>query len=101
MSDITTIDDFSSGKTPEQIESLRQITLAVYVLYALSWFTGGLTGIVGIVLNYVKREDAAGTLYQSHFTWQIRTFWWGLCWWMIYRLVKGWLNWSERKPMAV
>ena len=35
MNDITTIDDFSSGKTPEQLESLRQITLAVYVLYAL------------------------------------------------------------------
>jgi uncharacterized membrane protein len=112
----------ASGKTPEQLDSLRQITLAVYILYALSWVTG-ITAIIGIVLNYIKREEVQGTLYESHFTWQIRTFWWGLLWsvlgvitmvvlvgfailfatavWTIYRLVKGWLNWNERKPMPV
>ena len=120
MNEITAIDDIS-GKTPEQLESLRQITLAVYILYALSWFTGGLTGIVGIVLNYLKREDTEGTLYQSHFTWQIRTFWYSLLWgamgwatvwiligflvwaaagiWFIYRIVKGWVRLTEGKPM--
>lgn len=122
MNDITVTED-SAGKTPAQLESLRQITLAVYILYALGWFTGGLTSIVGIVLNYVKREDAQGTLYETHFTWQIRTFWWWLCWtvigvitawvligfvilfvsfvWVVYRLVKGGLNWSEHKPMTI
>lgn len=109
-----------AGKTPEQLASLRQITLVVYILYALSWLAG-ITGIIAIVINYVKREDAAGTLYQSHFSWQIRTFWWSLLWavlgaltvlilvgfliwfvaaiWFIYRIVKGLLYWSDQKPM--
>lgn len=109
-------------KTPEQLAGLRRITLVIYILYALSWVTG-ISAIVGIVLNYIKREDACGTLYESHFIWQIRTFWWGLAWsvlgfltvfilvgfvilgvtaiWTIYRLVKGWLNWNEHKPMPV
>ena len=105
-----------------RLESLKQLTLIIYVLYASSLFVG-ITAIVAIVMNYVKREDAAGTLYESHFTWQIRTFWWGLLWavvggitafilvgfailfvnfvWCIYRIVKGFLNWNDGKPMVV
>ncbi|MBK8073270.1 MAG: hypothetical protein IPK34_15215 [Ramlibacter sp.] len=112
----------AGGKTPEQLASLRQITLVIYILYALAWLTG-ITAIIAIVINYIKREDAEGTLYESHFTWQIRTFWWGLGWsilggitaiigvgfivlvvvgiWSIYRIVKGWLNWNDSKPMKV
>jgi uncharacterized membrane protein len=108
-------------QTEEQLASLRQITLVVYVLQALSFFFG-LTAIVGVVINYVKKEDVVGTLYQSHFDWQIRTFWWGLLWgllgfilifalglglvvlfvawvWAIYRVVKGWLKWNDRQPV--
>lgn len=111
----------TDNPTEEQLASLRQITLVVYVLQALSFFFG-LTAIVGLVINYVKKEDAAGTLYQSHFDWQIRTFWWGLLWsvlgvilifalglglivlfvawiWAIYRVVKGWLKWNDRQPV--
>lgn len=108
------------GKTPEQLASLRQLTLVIYILYALSWLVG-ITAIVAIIVNYVKREDAAGTIYESHFTWQIRTFWWSLLGcvigvltlvilvgfailfvtaiWSLYRLVKGGLYWNDRKPM--
>ncbi|MCU0930813.1 MAG: hypothetical protein MUE43_03230 [Serpentinimonas sp.] len=111
-----------AGKTPEQLQSLRQLTLAVYILYGLSWLIG-ISAIVGIVINYIKREDAAGTIYESHFTWQIRTFWWSLAWcvvgvltlvlmigfvvlfvtaiWSIYRLVKGFLYWNDRRPMPI
>jgi uncharacterized membrane protein len=111
-----------SAKTPEQLQSLRQLTLIVYILYGLSWFSG-ITWLIAIIINYVKREDVAGTLYESHFTWQIRTFWWGLLWsllgaltlivgvgfvillaaavWTIYRWVKGLLYWNDRKPMPV
>jgi uncharacterized membrane protein len=108
-------------RTEEQLASLRQITLVVYILQALSVFVG-ITAIVGLIVNYVKREDAAGTLYESHFDWQIRTFWWGLAWsvlgfilifafglglivwfvagiWAIYRVVKGWLKWNDRQPV--
>ncbi|MDF1484735.1 hypothetical protein PY257_05970 [Ramlibacter sp. H39-3-26] len=119
---VVEIADSGNGKTDEQLASLRQLTLVIYILYAFAWVTG-LTAIVAIVINYVKREDAAGTLYESHFTWQIRTFWWSIVWgvvgvitiwvgigfvvffvlfiWMIYRLVKGLLYWNDRKPLPV
>ena len=103
-----------------QMKSLRNITQLVYILYALSYFTG-VTAIVGIIINYVKKDDAAGTWLESHFRWQIRTFWFGLLWaaigaatvvlavgvailfanfcWIIYRIVKGWLNLNDGKQM--
>ena len=104
----------------EKMKSLKTLTLAVYILYALSYFTG-ITAIIGIIINYVKREEVAGTWLESHFRWQIRTFWFGLLWavigaativiligfailfanfiWIIYRIVKGWLNLNDNKPM--
>lgn len=106
----------------EKMKSLKTLTLAVYILYALSYFTG-ITAIIGIVINYVKQEEVAGTWLESHFRWQIRTFWFGLLWavigaatmvimigfailfanfvWIIYRIVKGWLNLNDNKPMPV
>jgi uncharacterized membrane protein len=110
----------STPRTPEELEGLKTTTMVVYVLQALS-FLWGVTAIVGVVINYIKREDARGTVYESHFDWQIRTFWWGLLWgviglllaivlvgfvvmfvawiWMIYRVVKGWLKLTEGKPV--
>ncbi len=107
-------------RSPDELTALKQITMVVYGLQALS-FIWGLPAIVGIIINYVKREDARGTLYESHFDWQIRSFWWGLVWavigialaivlvgylvmfiawiWMIYRVVKGWLKLTEGKPV--
>jgi uncharacterized membrane protein len=104
-----------------QMKSLRSLTQVVYVLYALSYFAG-ITAIVGIIINYVKKEEVAGTWLESHFRWQIRTFWFGLLWavigiatvfiligfavlfanfcWIIYRIVKGWLNLNDNKPMT-
>ena len=104
----------------EESAALKQVTMIVYVLQALS-FLWGVTAIVGVVVNYVKRDDVRGTVFASHFDWQIRTFWWGLVWgavglllaivlvgfvvlfaawvWMIYRVVKGWLKLSEGKPV--
>ena len=104
----------------EKMESLKSLTQAVYILYALSYFAG-VTAIVGIIINYVKKDEAAGTWLESHFRWQIRTFWFGLLWaligavtvfiligfavlfanfcWIIYRIVKGWLNLNDNKAM--
>lgn len=104
----------------EQERNLRLLTHVVYALQALVFLTL-ITSIAGVVVNYVKREDVAHTLYESHFRWQIRTFWWGLVWsvlgfitipliigifilfaamvWYIYRIVKGWLRLSENKSM--
>jgi len=102
--------------------SLRQLTLVTYILYAVSALVG-LTAIVAIIINYIKRDEAEGTLYASHFTWQIRTFWFGLLWaflgmctiwigigfivlgansiWLIYRMVRGFLNWNDYKAMPL
>lgn len=106
----------------EKIASLKTLTTVIYALYAASLFIG-VSAIVAIVLNYIKREDAQGTWLESHFSWQIRTFWWGLLWlvvgaitwiiligwlvwgvaciWFIYRIAKGWLNLNDNKPMPL
>ena len=118
MNDI--VDAPAAAKSPEELAGLKNIALVVYILQALS-FLWGVTAIVGVIINYVKRDDARGTIYESHFAWQIRTFWWGLLWavigvvlaialvgfailfvawiWAIYRVVKGWLRLSEGKPV--
>ncbi|HEY2929544.1 DUF4870 family protein [Piscinibacter sp.] len=120
MTDIVSSEPAAAGKTAEELAGLKNIAMVVYALQALS-FLWGVTAIIGIVINYVKREDARGTLYESHFDWQIRSFWWGLLWsvvgvilifvlvgffvlfatwvWMIYRVVKGWLKLNEGKPV--
>ncbi len=107
--------------TPDvKLQSLKTLTTIIYALYAAA-FVIGITSIVAIVMNYVKREDVAGTFLESHFRWQIRTFWFGVLWgvlggitfliligwfvlaadcvWIIYRIVKGWLRLNDDKPM--
>lgn len=107
--------------SPQDIDSLKTLVLAVYVLQALSFFWG-ITAVIGVIIAYVKRDDARGTWLESHLRWQIRTFWWALFWsvigfaliwvfglgflvlavvyfWTIYRVVKGWLKLTERKPV--
>jgi len=122
--------------------SLMTWTQLIYALHALSLLTGilgaatvvgafliGWPSIIAVILNYVKRSDARGTWLESHFRWQIRTFWWGLLWvclcwgfviltlgigiiiawlplgfvalWFIYRVARGWLALNDRKPMPV
>jgi uncharacterized membrane protein len=99
---------------------LKNLTTLIYALYAAS-FLAGITAIVAVIMNYVKKQDVAGTIFESHFRWQIRTFWFGLLWgipgvvisltvigwcvliadgiWIIYRIVKGWLYLNDGKPM--
>ncbi len=109
----------------EQLSSLRKLLHILYALYAIFWLTGGVTALIAIVIDYVKRDDARGSLYASHFAWQIRSFWWSVVWgvlggvlfatvvlmplafavwgvlslWMLYRMVKGWLYLNDSKPM--
>jgi uncharacterized membrane protein len=108
--------------TDDKLASLKTLTTVIYALYALSLFAG-VTAIVAIVLNYIKLDDAKGTWLESHFSWQIRTFWWSVVWfivgliawlilagwivwgvagiWFIYRIAKGWLNLNDGKPMPM
>lgn len=105
----------------EVIRKTKNVALVVYVLYALS-FLYGITAIAGVVIAYIKRDDVRGTWLESHFAWQIRTFWWGLVWtvagvvlafvgvgflillavwiWAIYRVVKGWLRLNDGREVS-
>lgn len=60
--------------------SNRTLTLILYILYIVAIFSAGLLAVIALIINYVKRGDMQGTIFESHFTWQIRTFWWYLVW---------------------
>ena len=88
-------------------------------------FLFGWPSIIAVILNYVKRSDARGTWVESHYRWQIRTFWFSIGWmllaallvftlvfiqisvgifvtvtvWLIYRIGKGWMRLRDRLPM--
>jgi uncharacterized membrane protein len=129
-----------SASTDQYSQSLLGWTHLIYALHAFSIVTAifgaatvigafliGWPSLIAVVLNYVKRGEARGTWLDSHFRWQIRTFWFGLLWvglcflfvaitfglgflivwlplgfvtlWFIYRVVKGWWALSERRAM--
>jgi uncharacterized membrane protein len=80
-----------------------------------------------VILNYVKRSDVRGTWLDTHFSWQIRTFWFALLWlvlggilfvtlvgipaaivlwigtgiWVLYRIIRGWLALSSQRAMPL
>jgi uncharacterized membrane protein len=105
---------------PDGEIAARNTVQLVYILQAVGFFVG-LTWIAGVIVNYVKRDEATGTWLESHVRWQIRSFWFGLLWsvvgallsvvvigfavlaanylWMIYRVVKGWMDFSSGKAM--
>ncbi|QIW16862.1 hypothetical protein A4G20_05880 [Pasteurellaceae bacterium RH1A] len=56
-------------------DSQRNYMLAIYVLFGLSVFVGGLTAVVGVIMAYVKRQEMQGTIYQDHIAFLFRTFW--------------------------
>ena len=66
----------------QKLSSLKTVSAVVYALHAIGFFSG-ITWIVAVIVNYVKLDDARGTWLESHFRWQIRTFWWGLLWGVI------------------
>lgn len=97
-----------------------RLTKVIYVLYGVT-FLVGISFFVAIILNYAKQDEVRGTFLESHFRWQIRTFWISLivfiigfissfvvigifilfanAVWFLYRLVKGYLHLIESKPM--
>ena len=123
--------------------SLVTITTVTYALHALGLAIGafgtasvvgaflfGWPSIIAVIINYVKRDEARGTWLESHFTWQIRTFWFALLWalvigavglvlaivlvgfaiwivgffalglWAIYRIARGWMALRDRRAVA-
>ncbi|UOO88369.1 hypothetical protein LVJ82_12915 [Vitreoscilla massiliensis] len=105
----------SSGGT-----DLRQYTMIIYILYMVAILVG-ITSIVGVIMAYVKRADFAGTEYEDHITYLIRTFWISLIGyvigavlsvigigliiiiavgiWYIYRSIAGFIKFNDNKPI--
>lgn len=122
--------------------SLFDWTQAIYALHAFSLAVGiigtatvvgafltGWPSLIAVILNYVKRSEVRGTWLESHFRWQIRTFWFGLLWvglcvlfivgtlgigiliawlplvivglWFVYRIIRGWMRLRDGLPMYV
>ena len=89
----------------------------------------GLIGIAGVIVAYVKRDDARGSWVESHLRWLIRTFWFSLLWavigwvvllvlgliligiplailiwgaasiWVLYRVIRGYLLFNDSRPI--
>ena len=134
--------DFDLNDTPVPLprEGLITLTHVIYALHAFSALTGllssalvvtaflsGWPSIIAVILNYVKRSDVRRTWLDSHFGWQIRTFWYALLFflagalafvtllgipiavaiwictgiWVLYRIVRGWMGLSEKKAMPL
>ena len=58
----------------------RLLTMILYVLYIMAIFSAGILAVIALIINYLKRSDVQGSIFASHFTWQIRSFWWYLFW---------------------
>ena len=125
-----------SGLVPR--ESLVTLAHIIYGLHAFSALAGllspamivtafltGWPSIIAVILNYVKRPEVRGTWLDSHYSWQIRTFWLALLWlaaggvlfltvvgipaaivlwfatgiWVLYRIIRGWLALSSQKEL--
>jgi uncharacterized membrane protein len=137
-----TLSTMPAGNTAS--DGLVRLTHLVYALHAFGLALGafgaasivgsflfGWPSIIAVVINYVKRDEVRGTWLESHFTWQIRTFWYALAWsvlvavvslpltlilvglvtwpvgmfalgvWAIYRITRGWLKLNDRQPMPM
>lgn len=125
-----------SGLVPAR--GLVTLTHVIYALHAITVLTGLLTpvlivtafltgwpSLLAVILNYIKRRDVRGTYLESHFSWQIRTFWFAVLWaalsgllaltligipvafiviiiaglWVLYRVLRGWLRLSAQQAM--
>jgi uncharacterized membrane protein len=117
---------------------LVRLTHIIYLLHGFSIMMGilgpaliittfltGWPSIIAVIINYVKRHDVRGTYLDSHFGWQIRTFWYTLLWvvlaamlfvtvvgivlayilavgagiWVFYRIIRGWIALNDGRSM--
>lgn len=117
--------DVTPGRDIGPPAGLVNIGHAIYACYAIGFFIG-VTWLVGVIIAYIKRDEARGTWMESHFSWQIRTFWWSVLWmglgcifavtvigliiawplwgiawlWALYRVIKGWIRLNDAKPVS-
>jgi uncharacterized membrane protein len=98
-------------------------------LTVVGQFIFGVQSLIAVIMNYVRRDEARGTWLESHFSWQLTTFWTAAVWslviwtfsvilmivligfltlpvgialaglWVIYRVTRGWLALKDGKPV--
>jgi uncharacterized membrane protein len=117
------------------IYALHAFAVVMGLLTTAATVVGGfifsIPSIVAVVMNYARRSEVRGTWLESHFTWQIRTFWYALLWavviglvglvmwvvllgwlvwwagglalgiWIAYRVARGWMALRDQRPMHV
>jgi uncharacterized membrane protein len=99
----------------------RTTLLIAYVLHALAPFTGGLVGLIAVIISHIKVRQTQSAFIRSHHSWLIRTFWWAVVFlviayalmvvligwvvyavvaiWWLYRTVRGFINYGEKREM--
>jgi uncharacterized membrane protein len=50
-------------------------------------FAFSLPSLVAIIMSYLRRAAAQGTWLESHFSWQIRTFWYAWLWTVVTAII--------------
>lgn len=132
------MNDGTATNTGRPSDSLVTTTHVIYGLHALSVLIGatsvativgafvfGIPSIIAVIMNYAMQSEARGTFLESHFRWQIRTFWFAALWtlislllflsiigipfswvlvvavglWVIYRIARGWVALASREPI--
>lgn len=107
------------------LHAFTVITGLLSPMFIVTAFLTGWPSILAVILNYIKRNEASGTYLESHFRWQIRTFWFALLWvlvgwmlvftlvgiplafmlamgvgiWVLYRVARGWLTLNDKLAM--
>ena len=107
------------------LHAFSAVTGLVSAAFVVTAFLTGWPSIIAVIINYVKRSDVRGTWLDSHFSWQIRTFWFAALWvlvavilfvtligipfawaiwvitgiWVLYRIIRGWLALASDRPM--
>jgi len=128
----------ADNQNPEPLPTALTAAHVVYALHAFAIglgivgastvvgaFVGSVPSIIAVIINYVKRSGARDSWAESHYRWQIRTFWFALLWlliamllivtlvgapfglglllvltlWLVYRIARGWLRLLDKQPM--
>lgn len=116
-------DNVTNLETQQEAAFRRTAIFDYWMHLAGMTFSLGLLNLVALVINYIQRPSARGTIYASHFDWMISTCWWTLVWvvitgvlgfitvgllgflafipiiWFYYRMIKGLLRANAYQPM--
>ena len=120
----------AGSRRDDSLRTLGHISYALHAIVAVGAVLPGFQAsisllLVAFILDLVKRGDAQGTWQESHFNWRIRSVIWAgilylvtiplwvlfvlpgwVAWaaisiWFLYRVVRGWLALSDRRPMPL